>query len=119
MNLAVTGGRDVHVSDEDFAWLMSVYESVGGTLFVLGDCPTGVDREVRKRLEARLLSGDRSAPFVMFDADWKGKGLPAGPLRSSQMVDVADALARFGGNVGTERCTAFAKAKGIPIFRRT
>ncbi len=114
MNLAVTGGRDVHVSDEDFEWLLEVYKAAGGTCFILGDCPTGVDHEVMKRLAEM----DEDCEFVVDIADWRTHGRAAGPLRNQEMIDEADALAAFNGGRGTADCVRRAKAKGIPIFRR-
>jgi hypothetical protein len=131
MNLAVTGGRDTHVSDEDFKWLVEVWNSLGGEadyaedgnidMILLGDCPTGVDNEIHGRLwsDSKLFKDDVAPAYMIFDADWTKHGKAAGPIRNQEMIDEADALAAFPGGRGTADCVRRAKAKGIPIFRRT
>lgn len=112
MKLAVTGGRNTKISDEDFAWLVRVYDAVGGDGFILGDCKTGVDYEAWQRLLKT------EYPFERYQADWGGLGLKAGPMRNGRMVADADALAAFHGGKGTADCTEQAKKKPIPIFVR-
>lgn len=59
----------------------------------------------------------RNIPVREFPADWRGQGRAAGPIRNSQMADVADALVAVwdGESSGTRDMIKKAKRKGLKI----
>lgn len=118
MRLAVTGGRDMHVSDEDFEWLLALHP-ITDTWYLLGGCNRGVDAEILARLQKIQHSpGPCMKGLNVIPADWAHHGRAAGPIRNQEMIDEADALAVFPGGRGTTDCTLRAEKKGIPIYRR-
>src|SRR5687768_7563803 len=65
--------------------LQKVSDQVGGLEIGVGDCPTGVDKEVRSLF-----------PKVkIFAADWTRYSLSAGPIRNSQGVRWSELVLSF------------------------
>lgn len=60
----------------------------------------------------------RGIPFEQHDADWKGLGRKAGPIRNQAMADAgADGVVAFPGGTGTAGMCRLAQAAGIPVWR--
>ena len=57
-------------------------------------------------------------PLVILRADWKSHGKKAGPMRNSEIVARADAVAAFwdGSSAGTRDTIAKARAAGRRVF---
>ena len=57
-------------------------------------------------------------PLVILRADWKTHGKKAGPMRNSEIVARADAVAAFwdGSSAGTRDTIAKARAAGRRVF---
>ncbi len=76
---------------------------------LVGDCKTGVDKEVRESFPDRV---------VVFKADWDTHGKAAGPIRNREMLDRRpDLLLAFwnGRSPGTKDCINQAVKMKIPI----
>ena len=60
---------------------------------------------------------DRQVHVKRFEAEWKGKGRAAGPIRNQEMINEADRLISFwdGKSRGTKDTIDRASAKGIPV----
>ncbi len=87
-------------------------------VFVLGDCPTGLDEMART-----ICRRDDLAHLTLL-ADWKALGKRAGMARNGDMVNAALLIAKAAGlpikaigfhpNIkGTKGCLLLAKRKGI------
>lgn len=59
----------------------------------------------------------RARPGMRFDADWRGLGRAAGPIRNQRMIDEGkpDLVVAFPGGDGTADMKRKARAAGIPI----
>jgi hypothetical protein len=57
-------------------------------------------------------------PVKMFPADWKGRGLRAGPMRNEAMAGYADALIAVwdGESKGTKHMIQAAKFRGLKVY---
>ena len=81
--------------------------------FILGDCPTGLDKIARDICEEFCISNE------VYTADW-GIGKGAGPERNARMVaakpDVAFAYREEGRSPGTDNCIEQARHSGIPCY---
>lgn len=73
---------------------------------------TGADRKARQWAIARGI------PFQTFEANWKGQGKAAGPIRNRKMLveGKPHKVVAFKGNSGTANMVAQAKAAGVPVF---
>jgi len=57
------------------------------------------------------------AALQVFDADWRGQGRAAGPLRNQKMVEAgADLCVAFPGGTGTADCVKRAVEAGIDVM---
>lgn len=84
-------------------------------LFKVGDCPTGLDKEVRDWCEMVL----EPEKWKVFYADWKTYGKAAGPIRNHAMVDSgADLCIAFPNDDsrGTKDCAEYADKHDIPVW---
>jgi hypothetical protein len=82
-------------------------------LFLVGDCPTGVDRAAKSFLETAGWS------FREFFADWAKYGKSAGPIRNHEMIDYgAELLIAFPDDEsrGTKDCAIYAHSKGVEVY---
>lgn len=71
----------------------------------------GVDR-LGEQFAAR-----RGVRVRVFEADWQGRGIAAGPLRNAKMAEHADALVAVwdGASRGTADMIAKARARGLRV----
>lgn len=89
-----------------------------GVNFVVGDCPTGVDKAAREILGKLHWCCD----LQVYHADWKTYGKKAGPLRNEEMISkgmpnlVLAFPATGEANNGTRDCIARAITHGIRVF---
>lgn len=85
----------------------------GDILFLVGDCPTGVDYVAKSFLEAA------GWPFKEFFADWSKYGDSAGPKRNHKMINYgAELLIAFpdDDSRGTKDCAKYADRNGVPVY---
>lgn len=129
MRVLVTGSRDW--PEDDPALVYSVMAGVVSrkawfyppegvspdpVMFVLGDCPRGVD----KIAESACVLW--KWPYQTHVADWPVHGNRAGPIRNQAMVDSgADLCLAFttkplDSSRGTADCVRRARAAGIPAY---
>ena len=110
MKVAFSGGRDRRWTAEERALAIHITMTCGGHPIV-GDCKTGIDKDVRECFRIPLEESYR--------ADWDTHGKAAGPLRNQAMIDDADMLVAFpghGASRGTRDCILRAKFKGLPVI---
>ena len=105
MKLIIAGGRDYHLTPDDFTKL----DGIDITVVVSGGAP-GADRSGETYAECGNI------PVKRFPAEWKKHGRAAGPIRNKQMAEYADGVALFPGGRGTASMCAEAKKAGIHIF---
>lgn len=107
MRILVTGSRDISERDvEDVSRLLTLFV---GHDFVVGDCPSGVDRLVRLYYPE----------CEVHRAEWDKHDRAAGPIRNQGMVDSgADLCLAFPTKTsrGTRDCMRRARAAGIPVL---
>ena len=62
---------------------------------------------------------ENEIPVTVFEADWKGHGKSAGPVRNRRMLEEfrPDFVIAFPGGAGTENCVRFAHQRGILVVR--
>jgi len=104
--LVVTGGR--HYKNE--AHVIRTLSKLGPARIAVGCCPSGVDFFVRTNF----------APFyTVYFADWTGKGLPAGPIRNSEMLAANPnaIVVAFPGGKGTRDCVRQALERGMLVIK--
>lgn len=67
---------------------------------------------------AARFSACHGIPLVVLHADWSRHGKKAGPMRNSEIVAQADAIAAFwdGSSAGTRDTIAKARAAGRSVF---
>lgn len=107
MKIAVSGGRDRELTGDELAALnalLDIYDC--NNVFLVGDCPTGVDREIRSFYPASRV----------YEADWTNHGRAAGPLRNARMIEDADMLVAFPGGAGTRSAINEARKQCIPVL---
>lgn len=118
MHIAFSGCRDYRPKLKE---VIAAYKAIHQALRVrvvaegpdsavlVGDCPTGVDAEIRKRYIYCLMSAND--PKV-FEADWNKHGKAAGPIRNKEMVSESDGLIAFwdGKSRGTKNAIDCAVA---------
>jgi len=111
MKLAVIGSR----SFNDYAWL----ERCLLRSFRVTDVEAVITGGARgaDALAARFAS-EHGLPLITFRADWKMHGRKAGPIRNTEIVAQADALAAFwdGSSSGTRDSIAKARAAGKRVL---
>jgi hypothetical protein len=116
--VVVSGSRDW----TDYSFVHGRLQMLRGNEHVrVGDCPTGVDRFVKKACRGIGI------PCEVFEADWKTHGKAAGPIRNEAMfVDPEDRILHFiafwiGNSAGTRDAVRRAWKHDIPwieIHRR-
>ena len=85
--------------------------------FVLGDCPTGVDRHALVWIQSQK-EFDDTINYKVFEADWKRFGGRAGPLRNIAMLNSGiDILLSFPGGPGTAHMTGICQTEGVMVKR--
>ena len=110
MKLAVVGSR----SFQDYAWLehclLRVFR-VEELEAVISGGARGADS-----LAARF-AASHGVPLIVGPADWKRYGRKAGPIRNTEIVARADALAAFwdGTSRGTQDTIAKARNAGLRV----
>ena len=110
MRLAIVGSRTFC----DYGWMEQCLLrsfSVADIELVISGGARGADS-----LAARFAYRYR-LPFKVIQADWETYGRKAGPMRNTEIVRQADALAAFwdGRSAGTRDTIAKARAAGIRI----
>lgn len=108
--VAITGGRDHRVTNEEAAHLTSLLSQLDGNVIAVGDCPTGVDAWIRDWAQA----GDME--YYVFAAIWTMFKKAAGPIRNAEMMEYADCLIAFPGDRGTASCIREAKKLHKPVY---
>lgn len=108
MKLIIAGGRNYHLTAEDFNWLDSIPDI---TEVVSGGCK-GADAG------GEAWATLRKIPIKRFNADWVKHGKAAGPLRNRQMAQYADAVILFPGGRGTESMYREAISAQLRIYGR-
>jgi hypothetical protein len=101
----VTGSRNWHAPD---AVSFALDQYPPDATLVVGDCPTGADRQAREAW---------TGPVEVHRADWDRHGKAAGPLRNQSMVDSgADVCLAFirAESRGATDCLERAKKANIP-----
>lgn len=127
MRVLFTGGRDY--TDRAVAWRVMhwLWSQCKPTDFhftvIVGDCPTGLDKMVRlwTRKQARYYKDNVSdrVKLIIGEADWKGLGRRAGPVRNRWMCERKPKpwlCVAFPGSDGTNGCVKFAKEYEIPVL---
>ena len=88
---------------------------------IVGDCPTGVDREVREFCQAN------GWPYIVVHALWDFEGNPAGPKRNQRMMhlgailrigcahDVEMDAFPWGASKGTNSAIRYARDEGFGV----
>lgn len=94
MRVIIAGGRDYRVTDADRAMLDHLRERLPITSVVSGRA-RGADRGGETWAKAR------GVPVDPHPADWDRYDNAAGPIRNTEMAEVADALIAFPGHTGT------------------
>jgi hypothetical protein len=123
MIIAITGGRDEHLSPSSGAAFVEWCRRIGVRTVRHGKCKTGIDHDL-----ADLLAG---VGFLFADpwpALWNEYGKPAGPRRNRRMLsgDRSDwgrwseppavRLVAWPGGSGTQTCRDHADSLLIPII---
>ena len=112
MRVAITGSRDRRPGAEEFQAFLALYERLGGTELLHGDC-RGTDQHVGRLAEKHGLVVTAVPVVHSVDGPWPG----AGPRRNRRMLAKgAEALIAFQGNKGTRNCVATARLMGIPVY---
>lgn len=106
MNVAITGSRDRGLTAIEMNLIRRI---CGPSSPIVGDCPTGVDCDIRK------MYGDDAR---VFKADWDSFGNGAGPERNGRMVRQAVVLLAFPGpaSKGTWDCVRQAQDYGLLVW---
>lgn len=107
--IVITGGRDY----DDYPMVQEVLNFLNPTHVFEGGA-TGAD-EI-----AKMWCIDNKVPVTTINADWKKNGRKAGPLRNTQMLELAGPEAivvAFPGGKGTENCVKTAISKNMIILR--
>jgi len=112
MKLIIAGGRDYHLTSEDYGLLDRIHEAQPITRVVSGSAK-GADECGEKWAKIKGI------PVSGFIADWKQHGKKAGPMRNRRMAEYADALAAFPGGRGTANMIEEARARNLQIFDLT
>jgi predicted Rossmann-fold nucleotide-binding protein len=103
----IAGGRDYHLTDEDFKKL----DQLGGTISeVVSGCARGVDTA------GEVWAKKNNIPVKKFPADWEKFGKSAGYRRNQQMAKYADAVVLFPGGKGTGHMYDIAKRMELIIY---
>ena len=108
MKLIIAGGRDYHLTPEDYEFL----DGLDDVTEVISGGATGADHD------GELWAIDREIPVIRVDPNWEKHGKAAGPIRNRQMAYRADAVVLFPGGRGTESMAKEARDAGITIFDR-
>jgi hypothetical protein len=107
MKTIIAGGRDYHLTDEDFHKL----DQLKGTISeVVSGCARGVDTT------GEIWANKNNIPVKKLPADWNKYGKSAGYKRNQQMAEYADAVILFPGGKGTNHMYDIAKRKGLDIY---
>lgn len=112
MKILVCGGRNYWKPSNVNRALARVHAERGITQLIHGGAP-GADK----------LAGDWAKEVGVearvFQADWKGLGKAAGPMRNQRMLDEGqpDAVVAFPGGAGTLDMVSRAEAAGLKVWR--
>lgn len=109
MILIIAGGRNYHLTHQDYAQLDQLLDAHDITKVVTGGA-SGADSC------GSSWAYKHDIPVVQYLPDWEAYGAAAGPLRNRNMAQVADALAVFPGGRGTASMITEAKRAGLEIF---
>ena len=107
MKLIIAGGRDYHLTSEDYRFLNTLRDDVKEV--VCGGA-SGADTY------GRHWAKENDIPVKMFPANWKEHGKAAGPIRNRQMAKYADAAVLFPGGRGTDNMYTMAIENDIKVF---
>lgn len=106
MKLIIAGGRDYSLTSSDIEKL----NAIPNVTEVVSGGASGADYDGERWARSRHL------PIERFEADWRGLGKKAGPIRNAQMAAYADAVALFPGGKGTVSMFNEAIKAGIKIY---
>jgi hypothetical protein len=108
MKCIIAGGRNYHLTSEDYAFL----DTLGITEVVCGGA-AGADFD---GASWAILHG---VPVVYFYADWESYGKAAGPIRNRLMAQYCqDSVVLFPGGKGTDSMRSIASELGLRIINR-
>ena len=108
MKLIIAGGRNYHLTAEDYEFL----DGLDDVTEVITGGATGADHDGEQWAVFRDIPARRFLP------DWKAFGKAAGPLRNAEMSLHADAVVLFPGGRGTDSMFNEATKAGLTIFDR-
>ena len=109
MTTIIAGGRDYHLTEEDFLWLDTIKPGISEV--VCGGA-RGADTG------GFNWGWSRGIPVKSFPADWKTHGKAAGFIRNCQMAKYAERVILFPGGRGTAHMRQEAKKAGLIIIER-
>lgn len=109
MRVIICGGRDHAFTNADYERLNALHQDHKFTLVISGGA-RGAD--MHGEIWARL----NAIPLHVEKADWAAHGKSAGPIRNSQMANMADAVVAFPGGRGTDDMLRKARGRGLRIL---
>ena len=112
MKVIIAGGRDYHLTDEDFRKLDRLHAKVGITQVVSG-CQRGADKG------GELWATRNHIPVKPFPADWQKYGRRAGPIRNAAMAKLVGSeglCVLFPGGDGTASMREEAGRVGVKVI---
>lgn len=116
MKVLVTGDRNWD-APEVIRDVLCTYAERGEKITLIhGKCPTGADEQAGK------IASGLDFEVVECPAEWDRYGLPAGPIRNREMVEMleeGDAVEAFHDNLskslGTKGCVRLAHNRGFDV----
>jgi hypothetical protein len=109
MILIVAGGRDHHMTEEEFGLLKDLCMVLKPDIIL-----TGGQRGVDMTAHFWAIENGYEAPICW--ADWARYGKAAGPIRNEHMARNADAVVLFPGGHGTQNMFEKAQEWDLMVF---
>lgn len=120
MHVIICGGRETHLSVQDYAWLGTMHREEAFTLVITGGAP-GVDTD------AHRWAYEGGIDTLVAHAHWQDEGKAAGPRRNARMLAYLKALSHAGvtqrviafpGGAGTRNMMQQAEHAGVIVIER-
>ena len=111
MRLLVCGGRDYSNASRVGLVLTKIHQKRPITCVIHGGA-RGADKA------ADLAARAMGLPCEVYQADWRGHGKKAGPIRNQRMIDEGkpDGVLAFPGGRGTTDMVSRAREAGIKVM---